>query len=125
VTWSLVSRSWSAAGENPEQPRGPGRAQALDDSLCPQAERLAMRLWTIRAWKRDAKLDRVYAAEASFTSDVETIEEAYQLAYSYGFACLHKLPDGDIVAAAQLSVSMSSRQVGSDSQEQEASCTTR
>lgn len=50
----------------------------------------------------------MYAAECKFISDAETVEEAYQAAYSYGFACLRKLHDKDIVANAQLSVRLSS-----------------
>ena len=76
-----------------------------------QAERLAintMRLWTLLAWKRDAKTDSVYSAECSFLSYAETIEDAFQFAYAAGFACLHKMHDGDIVANAQMSVRMSS-----------------
>ena len=76
-----------------------------------KAERLVintMRLWTLRAWKRDTKRDQVYSAECSFISDAETIDEAFQFAYAAGFACLHKMHDGDIVANAQMSVRMSS-----------------
>ena len=76
-----------------------------------KAERLAintMRLWTLRAWKRDTKRDQVYSAECSFLSYAETIEEAFQFAYAAGFACLRRMPDGDIVANAQMSVRMSS-----------------
>lgn len=67
-----------------------------------------MRLWSIRAWKRDAVRDWIYAAECSFVSNAETIEEAFEQAHKAGFACLYKNPQGKIIAAADMNVRMSS-----------------
>lgn len=68
-----------------------------------------MRLWTIRAWKKDTRTGFIYASQAKFRSNAETIEEAFSAAYTAGFACLYKNSKGQVVAAAQMSVSMASQ----------------
>ena len=64
------------------------------------------RRWCVRVWCND-KTGEIHATEYHFWSEVKHVDEAFELLYSCGFACVRKDYQGYIQSAGNLNVRLS------------------